>query len=288
MKIDIIMNTHITQIINKVKQSDKKTYVIGIAGGSASGKSWLSDLLCKELRNCDFDCVIMHQDDFAIGKGFKDKHTSLYKWDDPANFRLDEAYSVAESVLIGQKASFLAYTLRSHMPTQSTQIGFKGLASQKKVLIIEGLFAWSQGFEKLVNEKIFMQANFFHSFVLRLNRNITEQKVADFETVVNQYFTHVAKAYLDLCLPMKRTADLVIKNDVNPSMLEAPKKLTYQGPMPESKMVYHDNTMIIRLANHEADYLIEIANPRGILFREFISSSIADSIKKYASNPLLK
>lgn len=282
------MNTHITKIINSIKSSDKNLYVIGVAGGSASGKSWFSDLLCKELNSKNFDCIILHQDDFAIGSSFKDKHTSRYKWDDPNNFRLDEACEVVKKVLRGEQSSYMAYTLSSHSPIHPTLLGFSNTNSQRRVLIIEGLFAWSHGFEKFVDKKIFMEVNFFHSFVLRLNRNVTEQKVADFETVIRQYFTHVALAYFDLCLPLKRTADLIIKNDVSPSMLEASKNLTYKGAMPESKMVYHDKTMIIRLAKHKADYLIEITNPRGILFRESISASVADSIKKYASNPLLK
>jgi len=279
------MNIHATQIIKRLTFADHDDpYVIGVAGGSASGKSWFSALLCEELNAQDFDCIILHQDDFAIGRAFKDKNNSPYRWDDPSNYRLDEAFAAAEDVLAGDRVSFLAYTLSTHMPSQPTSLSFGKSTARKKVLIVEGLFAWTHGFEKLVDEKVFLETNFFHSFVLRLNRNITDNKTADFETVVRQYFTHVAIAYYDLCLPMKKTADMVIRNNVDISKLRPSVQLTYKEPMPNSHKVYQDSSVAVRLGDHtSSESIIEVANPRGVLFREVVATNIAERIKHYAA-----
>lgn len=283
MKTGRIMNTHATQIIKQLTATDKDPYVIGIAGGSASGKSWFSNLLREQLQAENIACVILHQDDFAIGKAFKDKATSRYKWDDPANYRLDEAFAAALTVLKGETASFLAYTLDSHMPSKPKTISFGPSEARRKVLIVEGLFAWTHGFEDIVDEKVFLQTNFFHSFVLRLNRNISQNKTADFETVIRQYFTHVALAYYDLCVPMKETADLVVPNDVDVSTIEPSGQLGYTEEVPKLITVYQDASLTIGLARHTPDeYIIEITNPQGVLFREVISATLAERVRHYA------
>ena len=257
---------------------------MAIAGGSASGKSWLSTHLMKWCADNGYDTVTLHQDDFALGKDFPSKHTSPYKWDDPENYRLNEAYSVLLNFLQGKTTHFLAYTLESHRPIIKSQLTWATAArpSGRRVVIIEGLYPWRQPFDELADLRVFVDVNFYHRYVLRLHRNILVSKVTTFDKVTEQYFSFVARAHKELLEPLKSSADLILSNKkaIEEAIHDIPIN-TAKTTLLDYTEVYNDHTLIIRKghSHNGDDYLVEITSDKGIIFQEEVSPGVFSLLK---------
>lgn len=283
MKIESITNMNITEITSRIANSTQDIYTIAISGGTASGKSWLSTHLEQWCVDNGYDTVILHQDDFALGKIFPLKHASPYKWDDPENYRLDEAYSVLQDFIKGDESrSFLAYTLESHRPIAESRLKWKQALrpNGRRIVIIEGLYPWREPFDNLVDLRVFVDVNFYHRYILRLHRNVLVSKVTTFEKVTEQYFSFVARAHKDLLEPLKSSANVVISNTsaIEQAIHHMPIN-TAKTPLPNYIEIYADNILTIHKVDDENNHIIEIASDKGIIFQESVSSEVSSLVK---------
>lgn len=261
------MNTIITKITSRLKLKD--TVVVGIAGGSGSGKSHYSAQLEAELNELNIPCVLINQDDFAIGRGFKKKKSSRYKWDDPENHRLDECIDVISKVSQGKSVSYDAYSLLTHEPSERKTI--EPIKSVKKVIILEGILAWYGQLDKLVDLKIYIDVNFFVRFILRANRNVNIVKNSDLDVVIQQFFTHVMYADTDILLPMSTSADITLHPDIDLTSI-VKTGLTSSDPCPEGlRTLYSDKNSKIQLYHTVNDPVIRIEIDGKQLFDQIIS-----------------
>ena len=268
------MSTNITQITNRIQENKKDTTVVGLAGGSASGKSFLSDQLCSWGTENGFEVVVLHQDDFALGRVWKNKNTSEYRWDDPENYRLDEAYGVLSDFLTGKSTPFNAYDLEAHEPhtVKTLEWLHTSIKDTRRLVIVEGLFAWRAPFDTIIDIKVFLDVNFWHRYVLRLQRNVIDAKVADFQKVTEQYFTFVAQAYVDLLEPEKASADIVIENKIDVGNIQGIEKTTHVSC---TRNVYSDDTIAICV---DENSVVTISNRNGILFCKGVADDMIDKM----------
>lgn len=273
------MNTSISPIIEAITKSEKATYIVGIAGGSASGKSWTSNSLRDRLLRAGYQVAILHLDDFALGKEFAHRKTSPYKWDDPDNYRLNEAFLVLQDLLAGRERQYLAYTLEAHRPVQSTQLAWAqpNNPTGRRIVVIEGLFPWSGAFNEIVDLKVFLDSNFFRRFVLRLYRNVMVQQVVSFEKVAEQYFSFVKRAHFDLLMPQKDTADIVITNDIDLGQTLTGLAVLPDGDTP-AQSIYRDADLFIGYRRNETGIELEICVDGKPVMRGVVSEKILASI----------
>lgn len=279
MKTEGTMSIDTSKIIKHISDAAIDTYIVAIAGGTASGKSWLSQTLSVELIEMGYDVATLHIDDFALGKVFPEKKTSRYKWDDPANYRLDEAFLVLQDFLVGKQREYLSYTLEDHYPAEVSQLIWVEAAPSngRKVIIIEGLFSWRKPFDTLPHLKIFLEVNFFHRYVLRLYRNTVKRPITSFSTVTEQYFGFVKRAHLELLEPMKETADIVLQNmtDVRSILSDAPV-LPVDSNIKDKSVIYEDSFLHITYGYLDGHPIVEVMTPRGIILRGEVGNSRAD------------
>ena len=243
-------------------------------GGSASGKSYMSNQLGVWANAHGYNVTTLHQDDFAIGKLWQKKHSSPYRWDDPDNYRLDEAYNVLARFLKDEKLPFLAYNLKAHKPTEKKTLSwhYANQSTDKRLVIVEGLFAWRAPFDKIIDFRVFLDVNFWYRYVLRLQRNVVDEKVADFQKVTKQYFSFVALAHSELFEPEKAKADLVIENKINLNDI-APQQLADKPSI--TRKIFQDDNISITI---DRDRVVRITNLNGLLFREQVTESIASTM----------
>ena len=269
------MSMSITKITSFLQDIKKDTTVIGLAGGSASGKSFLSDQLSTWGKNNGYDVVVLHQDDFALGRQWRARHSSRYRWDDPENYRLNEAYDVLNDLLHGKVTTFLAYDLDAHEPHLQKTLAWQyaDAPSGRRLVIIEGLFAWRRPFDILVDVKVFLEVNFWHRYVLRLQRNAVEMDVADFQKVTEQYFTFVADAHGDLLEPEKVNADIVIENAIDIGMIPS---MEHGSDQHHGDVIFADDMVSISVSEGG---IVRIANANGILFCQKVPEAIIDKMK---------
>ena len=244
------MSTIATQIISKLKEANRPL-VVGVSGGSASGKSTYSHQINLELQELGCNVTVINQDDFAIGRHFKNKHTSPYKWDDPDNYRLSDCAATISSLKRGKATTFMAYTLEAHEPILSKTLKSYALSHKPYVIIVEGIFAWYGTLAPIIDYKIYLDADFYRRFVLRLNRNVYESKHTDVDTVIRQYFTHVARAQFDLLDPLKNSADVIIGRDI-----PLPQVTSDSTPKESVRYMHRDESLGIGLSGELQQHLV--------------------------------
>ena len=170
----------------------KKTIVIGIAGGSASGKSTLTDLLMKELGQ--FEAVAFHMDSY---------------------FKPENELPVAEAPFSGKTyrdynhpSSFYLEKLRSDLALAIT-------SNQYQIIIVEGLLVlWDNEISSLLDLKVFVDCKADERIVRRLKRNMTWG--LSFDNISDVYLDLVRHRHDEYVEPSKWCADLIINGSGSP------------------------------------------------------------------------
>lgn len=183
----------------------KKTTLIGIAGGSASGKSSISQQL-KEYFEDTNSVVIIRQDDY-----YKDQ--SEKTMDERVKTNYDHPFAFDNELLVGQLKDLMngkriqkpIYDFVNH--TRSSEIEY---IEPSDVIVIEGLFVLeSEELRDLCEIKIFVDTDADTRFIRRLLRDVNKRG-RTLESVVEQYTTTVKDMHNLFIEPSKRYADVII------------------------------------------------------------------------------
>lgn len=187
-----------------IKMSARKPYVIGIAGGSGSGKT---TVIRKILEKVSKENAIILQHDWY----YKDNpHLSF---DERAELNYDHPDSLETSLLISHLKEIVAgrpitapqYDFSKHLRRKETR-----LIKPEKVIIVDGiLILHDEELRELMNLKIFVDTDSDLRFIRRMERDILSRGRTR-ESVVHQYL-HTVKPMHDLFVETsKRYADIII------------------------------------------------------------------------------
>ena len=172
-----------------------KVVLIGVAGGSASGKTYLAKKLCDELKG---SCLSM--DDYYFGReNVKDD-----------NFDKPEAFD------FGLFRSHLLL-LKQGKVIQKPVYDFKGVRTgyvdykPSKYIIVEGLFALNSLIRDLLSLKIFVDSDSKLRLKRRIERDVKERGKTEERVILrwNRYVEPMFKEYVE---PQKKYADVVVLN----------------------------------------------------------------------------
>jgi len=182
-----------------------KPVLIGIAGGSCSGKTSISRTLFEYFEKTN-SVVIIKEDDYY--KSQKDK-----TWEEKLQTNYDHPLAFDHELLVTQLKDLLnrksivkpTYDYTIHDRSDITEI-----IEPADVIILEGLFALEPADLRDIEDiKIFVQTDSDERFVRRLKRDIKERARTP-EQVMDQYLTTVKPMYDEFIEPTKRFADLII------------------------------------------------------------------------------
>ena len=190
-----------------------KPIIIGIAGGSASGKTTISRKL-KEAFADDKKVLIIRQDDY-----YKDQsdlpmsERVKTNYDHPFAFDNDLLIEQIKMLCNGESIEKPTYDFVAHTRSSVTEH-----CDPCDVLILEGLFVLqSPAIRDLLDIKIFVDTEADVRFIRRLVRDVNERG-RTLESVVMQYMKTVKVMHDTFIEPSKSFADLIIpeggKNDV--------------------------------------------------------------------------
>ncbi len=185
----------------------QKPYLVGIAGGSASGKTYLLNSLLNHFNPSDI-CLIS-QDHY-----YKPMHMQLVDDNGEINFDLPEGiereqlYSDISNLLAGKTIKKQEYTF--NVPKDNPEIL---CINPAPIIVIEGLFIFhfKELFE-LFDYKVFVDAD--HE--IKLNRRLTRDQIERGYTkdmILYQWYNHVMPAYDQYLLPYKTSCEFVIHNN---------------------------------------------------------------------------
>jgi uridine kinase len=186
-----------------------KTLIIGIAGGSGSGKSLFSRELVKSFKtNGGFDVPIITTDWFyhSLPDG-EDGNTR--NWDDPAKFDVDDTVRVLKELKENTGVEVLA---PGHDYTRYRRIENANRLVSHGIVIIEGIFVLHEPrIRELVDVKLFMECDSDVMLARRIYRDVIDRGYP--MKVVLERFDQFAKpTYEKFIEPSKREASMIIPN----------------------------------------------------------------------------
>lgn len=183
----------------------KKTILIGIAGGSASGKTSISAQLKEHYEDTN-SVVIIRQDDYYKDQSEKTMEERVKtNYDHP--FAFDNELLVAQLKRLLQRQPICKSTYDFVHHTRSEVIEE---IEPSDVVVIEGLFVLeNEDLRNLCDIKIFVDTDADIRFIRRLLRDVNERG-RTLESVVEQYTSTVRDMHNLFIEPSKRYADVII------------------------------------------------------------------------------
>ncbi len=180
-----------------------KVLVIGIAGGSASGKTSIAKKLKSHF---DHSFQIIKTDDY-----YKDQaHMTLeerYETNYDHPFAFDNDLMIEQLTALKQGRSILKPTYDYVEHTRSSVVE---PIDATEVLVVEGLFVLEdEKLRNLLDIKIFVDTPADVRFIRRLVRDVRDRG-RSLDSVVNQYLNTVRIMHDQFVEPSKRYADVII------------------------------------------------------------------------------
>jgi uridine kinase len=184
------------------------TLVIGIAGGSGSGKTSVTNKIVESL---DPKCVLVIQHDSY----YKDLGT--YKGLSPAQINFDHPDSLETSLLVthirnlkeGAVVQQPLYNYTTHTRMLETRV-----LEPRQIVILEGILIFvEKELRDLMDIKIFIDTDGDERVLRRLRRDTTERG-RSMESIVQQYTSTVKPMHLEFVEPSKHWADVIVPRGV--------------------------------------------------------------------------
>ena len=204
-----------------------KPYLIGIAGGSASGKTYLLNALLNHF-NADEICLISQDHYYKPQAEQHIDENGQINYDLPEGIDQEKLMADIQSLLSGKPVKKLEYTFNNPdaKPKELT-------INPAPIVVIEGLFIFHfQELFKAFDLKIFIYADHDIKLTRRIERDQLERGL-NMETVLYQWHNHVMPAFDKYLLPYQPVCDVVIHN--NQEIKKDIEQLAYQLRMFLSK-----------------------------------------------------
>ncbi len=183
-----------------------KPIIIGVAGGSGSGKTTIVDIIMKALGDDDV-VVIRHDDYYNDQTDMPMDQRILVNYDHPLSFDNDLFISHIKLLVDGQSIAKPVYDFTIHNRANETQT-----VHPAKVIILEGiLLLEEERIRDLMNIKVYVETDPDLRFIRRLERDIHERG-RSVDSVVKQYLETVKPMHYQFVAPSKRHADIMIPN----------------------------------------------------------------------------
>ena len=188
----------------------KKPFLIGVSGGSGSGKTFFLKSFLNHFSPQDV-CLIS-QDDYYIplGKILTTEENITYNFDEPSCFDEQHFTNDIKKILNGETIHKKEYNFNNpEAPVNILEI------KPAPIVIVEGLFVFHfPEIAKMFDMKIFIYADENIALQRRIKRD-REERGFGLENVMYKWINHIIPSYNAYILPHKDTADRVIHNNTN-------------------------------------------------------------------------
>lgn len=182
----------------------KSSILIGIGGGTASGKTSLAKNISKSF-NQDQVCII-EMDSYYHDVGHMPQDMlHHHNFDHPDSYDFELMIKQLKELLNGGTVNVPIYDYKTHTRTDKTR-KIKG----HKIVILEGILALvNDELRNLMDIKVYVQAPDDIRFIRRLKRDI-EKRDRTVSSVIEQYLETVRPMHQQFIETSKKYADLII------------------------------------------------------------------------------
>lgn len=179
--------------------------IIGIAGGSASGKTTVASRIKEEFKE-DVE-LICHDYYYLAHNDIPFEERVKFNYDHPNAFDTERLVSDIKQLKQGIAIERPVYSYTEH-----TRLAETVRVEPRKVIIIEGFLIFDNSeLLNLMDIKIFVDTDADERLIRRILRDVQERG-RSLESVISQYSTTVKPMHEQFVEPSKRHADLIIPN----------------------------------------------------------------------------
>ncbi|MDX1603802.1 MAG: uridine kinase [Salinimicrobium sediminis] len=178
--------------------------IIGIAGGTGSGKTTVVNQIIEELKNEEVD-VISQDSYYQDTSHLTYEERTKINFDHPKSIDFDLLVSHLKDLKAGKTIQQPVYSFKEHNRTAQTIT-----IEPRKVIIVEGILILTHAdIREMFDIKIYVHADSDERLIRRLKRDIAERG-RDLEEVLNRYQNTLKPMHQQFIEPTKEFADIII------------------------------------------------------------------------------
>ncbi len=178
--------------------------VIGIAGGSGSGKTTVAQQILQRVGE-DRIAFLQHDSYYKDLSHLSPEQRARVNFDHPDSLETDLLVQHIQMLRRGEAVRVPVYDFTTHTRRPETiRVEPRGL------ILVEGILVFvEKALRDLFDLKIFVDTDADIRFIRRLQRDIRERG-RTMESVIQQYLSTVRPMHLEFVEPSKRYADVII------------------------------------------------------------------------------
>ena len=181
--------------------------IIGIAGGTGSGKTTVVQQIINELPETEVG-VISQDSYYRENHNLSFEERALINFDHPRAIDFELLVNHLKALKKGDTIEQPVYSFVTHNRTDDSII-----THPRKVMIVEGILILANPeLREIFDVKIFVHADSDERLIRRLKRDIAERG-RDMEEVLIRYQTTLKPMHQQFIEPTKAFADIIIPND---------------------------------------------------------------------------
>ena len=180
------------------------TLVIGVAGGSGSGKTTVVRRIVESIGDGKVT-VIEHDRYYRDRNDLRLEERAALNYDHPDSLETDLLVQHLDQLREGKAVQAPVYDFARHA-RQSNTVAIE----PRRAIIVEGILIYTDAaLRRLMDVKVFVDTDDDTRFIRRLQRDIAERG-RTVQSVIEQYLGTVKPMHLEFVEPSKRYADIII------------------------------------------------------------------------------
>lgn len=178
--------------------------VIGVAGGSGSGKTTVVRRIVDALGDKGVT-VLEHDRYYRDRNDLRLEERAALNYDHPDSLETELMVEHVHELRAGRPVAVPTYDFARHARMDATEA-----ISPGRAIIVEGILIYNDApLRKLMDVKVFVDTDDDTRFIRRLRRDISERG-RTVESVIDQYLSTVKPMHLEFVEPSKRYADIIV------------------------------------------------------------------------------
>ncbi|RLJ80571.1 uridine kinase family protein [Pedobacter alluvionis] len=188
---------------------NKKPFIIGIAGGSGSGKTFFLNCFLHHFKQDEV--TLVSQDDYYIPAGdMTQEENKLYNFDLPLTIDSEQFLRDIKQLMSGEVVYKKEYNFNNPLAV----VKILEIKSAP-IIIVEGLFILHfKEIAALLDHTIFVDADEQVALDRRIKRDGLERGYPE-DDVLYKWHNHVVPAYKEYLLPYREQCNKVVMNNTN-------------------------------------------------------------------------
>jgi uridine kinase len=178
--------------------------VIGVAGGSGSGKTTVVRRIVDSL-GPEHVVVLEHDRYYRDRNDLRLEERAALNYDHPDSLETSLLVRHIQALKAGEAVDVPLYDFTSHARRSDTQ-----RCQPRRAIIVEGILIFAdRPLREVMDVKVFVDADADTRFIRRLQRDVAERG-RTMDSVIEQYQGTVKPMHFEFVEPTKRYADLII------------------------------------------------------------------------------